>query len=83
MAFGERRPLIETPGHLLTPAEAEDAISITTLSLLFLWDCHVLSNSGQDALFTSHDEFGWFASRNPASVAIARDKLGAAGRYQR
>jgi hypothetical protein len=38
-AFGEKRPLIETPGHLLTPEEADDAISIIAVSLLFLWSC--------------------------------------------
>jgi hypothetical protein len=26
-AFGEKRPLIEAPGHLLTPGEADDAVS--------------------------------------------------------
>jgi hypothetical protein len=69
-SFGETRPLIETPGHLLTPDETDDAISIISVSLLFVWDCHVLAASGRDAVFFSHDEYGWFASRD-ASVAIA------------
>ncbi len=67
-ALGERRPLIEAPGHLLAPAESDDAVSIIAVSLLFILDCHVLSASGRDAVFTSHDEFGWFASRD-ASIA--------------
>ena len=70
-AFGERRPLIEAPGCLLTPDEIDDAISIMSVSLLFMWDCHVLCGSGRDAVFTSHDEFGWLASRDPAIAAIA------------
>jgi hypothetical protein len=74
-AFGERRPLIEAPGHLLTPEEADDAISIISLSLSFIWDCHVLSASGRDAVFTSHDEFGWFASREPLVAASVRNKI--------
>ena len=74
-AFGERRPLIEAPGHLLTPEEADDAISIISVSLLFIWDCHVLSGSGRDAVYVSHDEFGWFASRDLATVAAAREKI--------
>ena len=57
-AFGEKRPLIDAPGHLLTPEEADHAISIMSVSLLFMWDCHELSGSGRDAVFTSHDEFG-------------------------
>ena len=67
-AFGERRPLIEAPGHLVTPDEAEDGVSILTTSLLFLWDCHVLTASGRDVVHVSHDEYGWFGSRD-VSVA--------------
>jgi hypothetical protein len=74
-AFGERRPLIEAPGHLITPEEADDAVSIITLSLLFMWDCHVLSSSGRDAVFTSHDGLGWFASRDPSVTAAVQKKI--------
>ena len=75
-AFGEKRPLIEAPGHLLTPEEADDAISIISVSLLFMWNCHVLSESGH-AVFTSHDEFGWFATRDLAVAATVREKISA------
>jgi hypothetical protein len=80
-AFGEHRPLIEAPGHLVTPDEIEDGVSILTTSLLFLWDCHVLTASGRDVVFVSHDGFGWFSSRD-ASVASSvsqqlKDALGA------
>ena len=77
-AFGEKRPLLEAPGHLLTPEEADDAVSIISVSLLFMWNCHVLSHSGRDAVFTSHDEFGWFATRDPAVAAAAREKISGA-----
>jgi hypothetical protein len=49
-ALGEQRPLIEAPGHLVTPAEAGDAISIITVALLFIWNCHALSASDRDAV---------------------------------
>jgi hypothetical protein len=65
-AFGETRPLIEAPGHLVLPNEADDAISIITMPLLFLWDCHVLTASGREAVYVSHDAYGWFASRDRA-----------------
>jgi hypothetical protein len=68
-AFGENRPLIDAPGHLVTREEADDAISILAVSMLFYWDCHVLTASGRDVLFVSHDEFGWFSSRNISLVA--------------
>jgi hypothetical protein len=72
-AFGEDRPLIEAPGHLVTPEEVEDALSILVVSVQFCWDCHVLSAAGRDAVFVSHDEYGWFASRD-ASIAEAVSK---------
>jgi hypothetical protein len=80
-AFGEHRPLIEAPGHLVASDEIEDGVSILTTSLLFLWDCHVLTASGRDVVFVSHDEFGWFGSRD-VSVAGSigqqlKDALGA------
>ncbi len=74
-AFGEPRPLIEAPGHLVTPVEAEDGISIISVSLLFIWDCHVLSASGRDAVFTSHDKFGCFASRDASAADSVRKQM--------
>lgn len=67
-ALGERRPLIEAPGHVVTPADTDDAISIVATSLLFIWDCYGISSTGRDAFYISHDEFCYFASRD-ASVA--------------
>ena len=74
-AFGEHRPLIEAPGHLVVPDEVEDGISILTTSLLFFWDCHLLTASGRDVLFVSHDEIGWFGSRDAAVTSAVRDQL--------
>jgi hypothetical protein len=82
-AFGEKRPLIDAPGHLLTPEEEDDAVSIMSVALLFSWNCQVLSGCGRDAVFVSHDEFGWFASRDPVVAGIAEKKIGAALRRDR
>lgn len=73
--FGESRPLIEAPGHVLAPAEREDAISILVVSVLYLWNCHVLSAHGDQALFVSHDEYGWFAVRDSNSIESVRKLL--------
>jgi hypothetical protein len=75
-AFGESRPLIDAPGHLLTPEEADDAVSILVVSLQFVWNCHILTSSGRDAVFVSHDEFGWFASRDESVAYSVRQKIG-------
>ena len=74
-AHGESRPLIEAPGHLLTPEEVDDAVSILVVSLQFVWNCHILTSSGRDAVFVSHDEFGWFASRDESVADSVRQKI--------
>jgi hypothetical protein len=75
LAHGERRPLIEAPGFLATPPELDDALSFFLVALLFVWDCHVFSTSGQEALFVSHDENGWFGARSDFKVARVRSTL--------
>ena len=71
-AFGERRPLVESPGHLVASSELDDGVSLLVISLLFVWDCHVIGFSGRDAVHTSHDEYGWFGSRE---ASVAQDVL--------
>jgi hypothetical protein len=73
--LGEDRPLIDAPGHLLTPDETDDAVSILVVSLQFVWDCHILTSSGRDAVFVSHDEFGWFASRDQSVAESVRRQI--------
>lgn len=63
-ALGEVRPLVESPGHMVTASEEEDAISIIATSLLFIWDCYGISSSGQDVFHISHDEYCVFGSRD-------------------
>jgi hypothetical protein len=74
-AFGERRPLIEAPGHMIAPVERDDAVSILVISMLYLWNCHVLSAAGDQALFVSHDEYGWFAARGSRLLEPAKQLL--------
>jgi hypothetical protein len=74
-AFGERRPLIEAPGHVIPTAERDDAVSILVISVLYLWNCHVLSANGDQALFVSHDAYGWFAVRGAQSLEPANKLL--------
>jgi hypothetical protein len=57
-SYGETRPLIETPGHLFSQGEFEDAVSYVALGVLFLWDCYVLTPHADKFVFFSHDEFG-------------------------
>ena len=72
-ALGECRPLIEAPGHLVMPSDADDAVSIVSTALLFIWDCYGISSSGRDAFYFSHEEYCYFASRD-AEVAAEVQK---------
>jgi hypothetical protein len=74
-ALGERRPLIDAPGHLVTAADSDDAVSIIATSLLFFWDCFGISSSGRDAFYFSHDEYAFFASRDLSVAKQAEQQL--------
>jgi len=78
-ALGERRPLIEAPGHLVDATDADDAVSIVVTSLLFCWDCYGISNSGRDAFYISHDEYCNFASRDATVAARVSAELSERG----
>lgn len=73
-ALGEHRPLIEAPGHVITPADADDAVSIVATALLFFWDCYGISSTGRDAFYFSHDEYCYFASRDASVVERIRSE---------
>jgi hypothetical protein len=75
-AVGERRNLIETPGHLVTPSETDDAVSIISAALLFIWDYYGISSSGRDAFYFSHDEYCYFASRDAEVAAEVQKNRG-------
>lgn len=77
-ALGEHRPLIETPGHLVTASDRDDALSVVATSLLFVWDCFGISATGRDAFKVSHDEYCWFASRDRDVADRLSQKLTAA-----
>lgn len=55
--FGERRSLIDVPGHLSEQGDDEDGLSFLIVGLLFLWDCWLYTKSGT-VLMLSHDEYG-------------------------
>src|SRR6266446_5347910 len=65
--------LVDAPGHLVTRSETDDAVSIISTALLFIWDCYGISASGRDAFYFSHDEYCYFASRD-ADVAATVQK---------
>lgn len=58
LSYGEKRRLIDSPGHAFGSGEFEDAVSFVTLAVLFLWDCNVVTPHRSKLLFLSHDEWG-------------------------
>ena len=56
-AFGETRPLIETPGHVFSVDEFVDARAFWTLPIIFGWDAMLFPESSDYFVFNSHDEF--------------------------
>ena len=62
-SYGEHRPLLEAPAFVFSPAEREDLISFAGFAILFLWDCYVLTATGDTWLFLSHDEVGWICPK--------------------
>jgi hypothetical protein len=74
-ALGERRALIDAPAHLVDISDADDAVSIISTSLMFIWDCYGISSSGRDAFYISHDEFCFFASRDKSAADRAAEQL--------
>jgi len=71
-SFGEERPLIDVPGHLLEPHDDEEAVSILAMSLLFFWDCYVLPISKRGTFFTSHDESCWLIGSSEDALLSAQ-----------
>ena len=67
-SYGEHRWLSEAPAYVFSASEREDAISFAAFALLFLWDCHILTEGADAWLFFSHDEIGWLCSRSQLPV---------------
>jgi hypothetical protein len=61
-SYGEHRTLVDVPAHVFRTGEYEDAQSLVTLCVLFLWDVFVVGTGGATLHF-SHDEHGWVGGR--------------------
>jgi len=59
LSYGEKRLLIDAPGHLYEHSEFEDLLSYVTLGVLFLWDVFVVTPGLTKIVFYSHDEIGY------------------------
>jgi hypothetical protein len=67
-ALGETAELIEKPGHLFSPGDHADLVSLVCLVLYFNWGASVVSFSGKLAVEISHDEIGWLYAAKDREV---------------
>ena len=74
-ALGEPRPVEEFPACIFAVNEADDAISVMLLSILFFWDCLVVPASGDPVFYASHDEFCDFFTRSDGTMGRVEKML--------
>ena len=56
LSYGCHDSLIDKPAHIIEKPEYDAAISIAVYSVLMLWDCYVITDTGW--AHYSHDEVG-------------------------
>ena len=56
-SYGERRRLLDAPGHLFLDYESVDLATFAHLGILFGWDYYLLGNRLELSVFASHDGF--------------------------
>ena len=62
-SHGERRLLIEAPGHVFVESERDELIGWVSLMMCFGWDGYLFTSPFQGSLFqTSHEDFVWLLS---------------------
>lgn len=71
-SYGEHRWLSEAPAYVFAPAEREDAISFAGFAILFLWDCHVLTDAAHLVVFLPRR--GWMALFSLTAAVACRVK---------
>lgn len=67
--------LDDTPGHVFGRGEFIDALSCMALPMLFQWDAHFVSATGQLIAFVSHEGYVDLICRDDRVYATLRDRL--------
>jgi hypothetical protein len=71
LAYGEKMPFNEAPGHLFNADEFVDAQGFFLIPLMFQWDAFWIPNHGDYFAFASHDEILFIFAR----TSEVREKL--------
>ena len=71
---GERRQLIEAPGHIFEFKERDELVGWVSLMMSFGWDGHLFTSPFRGNMFqTSHEDFVWLVTSDPQQFGDARE----------
>lgn len=74
-SYGERRRLVDAPGHLFLKHENADLATFISLGLWNGWDFYLLPDLGNGAAFVSHDEVVELHTNDKDVAAPAKELL--------
>lgn len=69
-SYSDATLIKDKPGHVFLKHELEDLKSFIYLSLLFGWDCYLLSNQDFLRVFCSHDEYIKLSTSNSELIQL-------------
>lgn len=70
-ALGDGRPLGEASAQVVDRDSVDDGKSLAIVNVLFLWDCWVIAEAFDYAVFFSHDEWGEVYARSDDTCQTA------------
>ena len=73
-AHGEKRRLIDAPGHVFDLSETDELVGWVSLMMSFGWDGHLFTWPFRDSMFqTSHEDSVWVVTSNAEKFGEARN----------
>ena len=77
-SYGEGRRLADAPGQVFGRDELADLTTFVQVSLLCVWDFHLLPSGAQLTAFVSRDGFAHLYPKDRANLDVIRQELSAA-----
>jgi hypothetical protein len=74
-ALGDTRSLEEANAQLIDRDSADDGQSLAIVNVLFLWDCWLIADAFDYAVFFCHDEWGQVYARSDDTLQAASRAL--------
>ena len=74
-SYGDKRLLIDAPGHLFSKNEEQDLVNILQIGLMSGWDISIFPSNDHKQFFVSHDEWFGFSFVDKVIAKEFREKL--------